>query len=363
MTKNNVRYSMCWEDPELVLSALNISKKDSVLSIASAGENIFSILLKEPKKLVAIDSNLSQIYLIKLKAAAIKELNFEEFVKFIGLKDSPNRVKYYNKCKKYLSKTEIRFWESNIQSIQKGVIQSGKFEKYLDMFRNYILRFVVKKEDILRYLAMTNLKSQEQFFLEKWNNLRWRLLFKIFFSKAVMQIFGRDKSYFAFNEKPNIANHFYERSKWGITKIPAKSNYFMHMILTGKIPTPFLNHPYLDISNFNKLKKSVNKIEYIHSDLLEFLKQEKASKFSKYNLSDIFEKESQDGYEKTLAEISRTAQKNAIICYWNNLVSRSEHKKVKSVVQETRLSEELHSKERVFFYSCFIVEKKSSIKP
>ena len=102
-----ILYSMCWEDPEVVISALNISKKDSVLSIASGGENIFAILLKNPKRLIAIDNNKHQMYLTKLKAFAIKELNFEEFVEFIGIKKSKRRNKMQTQKLNLRNKKEL----------------------------------------------------------------------------------------------------------------------------------------------------------------------------------------------------------------------------------------------------------------
>ena len=354
--KRQINYSMCWEDPNLVLSALEVSSKDIVLSIVSGGENLFALLQKNPKKLIAIDSNRYQIYLVKLKIAAIKELDFEQFIEFIGFKDCNTRLEYFNKCKKHLNDEDIEFWNKNITYINEGLIHCGKFEFYLRLFRKFILSLVLSKKKINYYLSLQSIEEQEKFYLKYWNNLRWRFLFKVFFSKTIMELFGRDKKYFEQNKIKNVASHFYHNAKKGIVKIPIKDNFFMYMILTGTILTPFQYHPYLDKDNFLKLKKKVDKIMFIHDDLLNFLTNY-GGKINKYALSDIFEKDSQDAYEKTISLISKKSAIGSRLCYWNNLVKRKNHN-VKNIKRDFNKSKELFKKDRVLFYSNFILEEK-----
>ena len=356
MVKRLINYSMCWEDPNLVLSALDVSSKDTVLSIASGGENLFAILLRNPKKLIAIDSNKYQIYLVKLKIAAIKEFDFEQFVGFIGFKKCKDRLRLFNRCKKHLSDEEIEFWNKNIVYINEGLINCGKFESYLGLFRKFILRLVLSKKKINNYLSLQNIEEQEKFYLKYWDNLKWRLLFRVFFSRTIMQLFGRDKRYFEQNRIKNIASHFYHKAKKGITRTPVKDNFFMHMILTGTIPTPFQAHPYLDKDNFLELKKKVDKITFFSDNLMSFLISY-SGKIDKYSLSDIFEKDTQETYQKIISLISKKSSKGSRLCYWNNLVKRKNHN-VKNIKRDSNKSEQLFEKDRVLFYSDFILEEK-----
>ena len=91
----SISYSMCWEDPLVLNKALRVKKSDKVLSIVSGGENIFALLLKNPKQIIGIDLKKEQIYLTKLKIEAMKNLNYEEFVRFLGFKDSHSRISVY----------------------------------------------------------------------------------------------------------------------------------------------------------------------------------------------------------------------------------------------------------------------------
>ena len=90
---------MCWEDPLILLESLKVSDTNNVLSIISGGENFFALLLQNPRKLVGIDINKEQIFLTKLKMCAIENLNFKDFVKFIGLTESSNRIQIFSKIK------------------------------------------------------------------------------------------------------------------------------------------------------------------------------------------------------------------------------------------------------------------------
>mgnify|MGYP001559788449 CR=1 FL=1 len=352
-----ISYSLCWEDPLILSEALKISEEDNVLSIISGGENILSLLLKNPKKVVGIDIKMEQIYLAKLKISCIENLEFEEFVKFLGIKYSNNRLEIFNNIKKYLQKEEVEYWENNLDSIRIGIVHCGKFERYLAKFRKYFLPLIISKRRINEFLLLDSLDKQERFYRTYWNNWRFRLLFRIFFSKKGLES-GRDKQYFRYSSQNKVSDYYLERVKHSLTEIPIRTNFFMHYILTGTIPVPFENHPYLDKDNFNKLKGILKnkKIEFVNLDIYEFLKNSKEKSFSKFNLSDIFEAKTQEEYEDLLKEIIRVSRKNSIVCYWNNLANRSDHCFINNLIKDKDMSEDLYNKDRVHFYSRFIIE-------
>ena len=352
-----ISYSMCWEDPQILSEALKISKQDSILSIVAGGENILSLLLKNPKNVVGIDISKEQIYLTKLKISCIKNLEFEEFVGFIGIKFSNNRLEIFNRIKKSLEKEEVDYWENNLDLIKSGIVNCGKFERYLEKFRKYFLPLIISKKRINEFLLLDSLNKQKIFYRTYWNNWRFRLLFRIFFSKKGLES-GRDKQYFLYSSQNKISDYYLKRVEHSLTEIPIRTNFFMHFILAGSIPIPFENHPYLDKSNFDKLKELLKhkQIKFIELDIYKFLKGSKAKSFSKFNLSDIFEAKTQEEYESLLKEIVRVSKDKGIVCYWNNLANRSDHTPINNLVKDKNKSKELYEKDRVHFYSRFIVE-------
>lgn len=352
-----ISYSMCWEDPMVLSKALRVKKSDKVLSIVSGGENIFALLLKNPKQLVGVDSKKEQIYLTKLKIEAIRNLNYEEFVSFLGFKDSNSRISIYYNLKKNLTKEEISFWDHNVNAIKKGIVHSGKLERYLNSFRKFALPVIISKKNIKQFLSLSSKEAQVAFYNKCWDTKRFRFLFKIFFSKKGLKS-GRDKKYFKFSDEKNISSHYLKRVEHALKNIPIKTNYFMQYLLTGTTKTPFEGHPYLDKNNFKLIKELLKKgkLKLVHSDVKSYLLKESKQKFSKFNLSDIFESQSMKEYHELLELISQCSSDNGIICYWNNLTKRDKHKKIKGIKKDKSLSKKLYGLDRVHFYSNFIVE-------
>jgi len=351
-----ISYSMCWEDPDILLEALNISNKDNVLTITSGGENLLAILLKNPNTVVAIDINKEQIYLTKLKIYAIQKLNFEEFIQFLGFKSCSDRVGLFNKIKGSLNNEELRYWNSHLDEINKGIIHCGKLERYLSKFRKYFLPFIISKKRINEFLLLDSIDKQKEFYRKYIDNWRFRLLFKIFFSRKGLES-GRDKDYFKYSSQTKTSNYYLGKVRHGLTEIPIKDNFFMQYILIGTIIIPLNNHPYLDIENFNKLKLSIKRIKFFNADIHKYVKKEKSESFNKFNLSDVFEVKTQEEYEEILKEIVRVSYNNGLVCYWNNLVPRYEHDKVLGINKDELLSSKLSKRDRCHFYSRFIVEK------
>src|SRR5437868_14932385 len=78
---NNLVYNTCWEDPRLDRVALQIGPSDNILVITSAGCNALDYALCSPSNVYAVDMNPRQNALQELKKAAIKSLQFQDFIR------------------------------------------------------------------------------------------------------------------------------------------------------------------------------------------------------------------------------------------------------------------------------------------
>ena len=193
---NTIHYSQSWEDPQPLTDALNINPADHVLSIASAGDNTFALLLKNPVSITAIDVNPVQIDLMELKIRAIQYLNYEDFISFLGFRKCSNRNKLYSYIRRDLSERARNYWDTQPKKISIGVAHCGKFESYFKIFRNFVLPFIHSRENIQQLLSSQCFEQQVVFYNSVWNNIRWRVLFRIFFCKFILGHFGRDPSFF-----------------------------------------------------------------------------------------------------------------------------------------------------------------------
>ena len=66
---------------------------------------------------------------------------------------------------------------------------------------------------------------------------------------------------------------------------------------------------------------------------------------------------SQNEYELFLREIIRVSKKKSLACYWNNLAPRYKHENIRGITQDWKNATNLFDKDRVPFYSKFILEK------
>ena len=368
-----IRYSQCWEDTEVLLESLNIQENDICFGILSAGDNVFSMLAENPKKVVALDISFPQIALAKLKKEVFNSLSYEEMLEFMGVIKSDKRVETYDRIRENLDKEVKEYWDFNKEAIEKGIIHTGKFEKFFKIFREKILPFVHSKKRVEKLLEKKSRQERMEYYDNHWNNFRWKLMFKLFFSKYIVGKLGRDKEFFRYAEK-NISEEMKERSRYALCELNPYENPYINYILTGNYRKDCLPY-FLRKENFDKIRKNLHKVEIIQSSVEEYL-DNIDFKIDKFNLSDIFEYMSVENYSKLMEKIYDNAEDNALLAYWNLIVGRNseklDYKKTDSEITVTgketnvnrkkyermkELDKKLHEKDMTFFYTDFVVEK------
>ena len=131
-----LRYTNVWEDPKVLLSAMGSQENARILSVASAGDNVLSLLTLKPALVLGVDLSLTQLYLLELKMKAIELLGRKECAAFLGFEKSTERLDVYQKMKNSLSVQAQEYFDSILLSIELGIVHSGKFEKYFQLFVN-----------------------------------------------------------------------------------------------------------------------------------------------------------------------------------------------------------------------------------
>ena len=366
-----IRYSQCWEDTEVLLESLNIQKNDICFGILSAGDNVFSMLAENPKKVVALDISFPQIALAKLKKEVFNSLSYEEMLEFMGVTKSDRRIEMYDRIRENLDKEVKEYWDFNRESIENGIIHAGKFEKFFKIFREKILPFVHNRKRVEKLLEDKPEQERMDYYDKCWNNFRWKLMFKLFFSKYIVGKLGRDKEFFRYAEK-NISEEMKERSRYALCELNPYENPYINYILTGNYRKDCLPY-FLRKENFDKIRKNLHKVEIIQSSVEEYL-DKIDYKINKFNLSDIFEYMSAENYSKLMEKIYDNAEDNALLAYWNLIVERNSEKlayketdseiavtgKEKNMKKFERMKEldsRLHKRDMTFFYTDFVVEK------
>jgi len=348
-----IRYANCWEDPDILLKGLNPQPGSRILSVGSAGDNSFSLLTTNPEFVIAVDISKPQLHLIELKKVAIKNLEYDEYLKFVGFIDDIKRLQTFEKIKSFLLPDTQKYWEHHVEQIKNGIIHQGKFEKYFQMFSKKILPFIHSKKRVAKLFEKKSDQEQITFYNSKWNSWRWRLLFKIFFSKYVMGKFGRDPEFLK-EVKVSVSEYIFNKAAKQLSSVEAQNNFILQYNLTGSFGS-LLPH-YAQKQNFEKVKSNIDKLIIKEGYAEDVFKETK--NFDCMNLSNIFEYMSVELFEQTAKQLIEASKPGARLAYWNLMVPRRISINYKEMVSyEKELSEKFTDIDKGFFYNKFIIDK------
>lgn len=351
---SRIRYAQCWEDADILLKALNIKAGDVCLSVASAGDNSLSLLTANPAKVIAVDFNRQQIACLELKARAIKHLTYDELLCLVGVR-AGDRLSLYAKIRPHLSNETKTFFDVQKLDLSRGIGHAGKFEKYFEIFRNAALPFVHSKETCDELLVKREVDDRRRFFDEVWNTPKWRTLFRMFFSRKVMGLLGRDPAFFQYVQT-DVAQAILDRTEYALTALDPAENPYLQWILKGNYITA-LPH-YLRKENYEAIKANIDKLELRVGSIESVLEELPAGSVDKFNLSDIFEYMSMDNYHRLLSQLVLSARTGARLVYWNMLAPRCRPEKMAPVLKShTELAQQLHKEDKAFFYSKLVIEE------
>jgi S-adenosylmethionine-diacylglycerol 3-amino-3-carboxypropyl transferase len=348
-----IRYAQCWEDADILMEALQPGPGKRCLSIASAGDNSLAMLAFAPEHVLAIDLSAAQLACLALRVAAYRCLQHHELLQLIGSRGCSDRGALYRHCRDYLAVDVRAFWDQRTAHITRGIGSVGKFEEYFRLFRTRVLPLIHSQKQVAGLLESRTMQERETFYDQHWNNWRWQLLFRIFFSRRLMGMLGRSPAFFEYVEG-SVAERILERTHHALTELDPAQNPYLHWILTGAhgAMLPFAMRE----ENFEAIRRNLDRLEWRCSSVEDALGA--AESFDCFNLSDIFEYMSPASYEQLLRTLIVHAKPAARLAYWNMLAPRNRPAALAELLDPlAELSNELFAKDKAFFYSAFIVEQ------
>ncbi|MEP7165028.1 MAG: DUF3419 family protein [Ferruginibacter sp.] len=340
-----------WEDPESDHAALKIRPNDSVLAITSGGCNVLGFLLFDPEIIYSIDINPTQSYMLELKIAAIKHLDFEDFIAFAGLKEHSNRTALYNRIRSSLSSEALEFWNGQDKIITHGFIMNGKYEGFIKLAGKF-LNFLQGKNRVKGLFSDKSKEEQELYFDNVWNTKRFHYLFRILFNKRMLAKRGLVADYFHFDDgSRSFAESFYNRSKKAFRNIPVKGNYFLSLYLLGRYSNNSEVPAYLLKENFDRIKTRVDRIKIITAEAQGWIDSMPAESIDCFALSNICELMSEKETQRLFTAVLRTARKDARVIFRNLMIPREVPDTLKNqVIKNEQLSKYIYDNDRSFVY-------------
>ncbi|MBA2671333.1 MAG: DUF3419 family protein [Gemmatimonadetes bacterium] len=349
---DRIRYASVWEDADVLCEALRpVATRGRLLSIASAGDNALALLTLDPAEVVAVDLNTAQLACLELRVAAFRELEEAELLAFLGVEPSAARPAIYRRLRPQLSAGPREFWDAHPEMVREGIIHGGKFERYLGAFRRWALPLVHSGATMRALREPRSQQQQRTFYLDRWDTARWRLLFRIFFSRAMMGRIGRDPALFD-HVHGSVGDRILERTRYALSEIPTASNPYLAYIMTGNYPAA-ARPRYLRSDNIALIRDRIERIRWTRAGA-----EEVDGPFDGFNLSDIFEYMDPREHERTYGELLHNACHGARLVYWNMLAPRSLPNRFLNRVSPLKVeSAALHARDRAWFYSALHVDE------
>lgn len=350
-----IRYGSVWEDADVLCSALEpVAANGRLLSIASAGDNALALLTLDPAEVVAVDLSHAQLAAVALRIAAFRALDHTELLAFLGVTEGADRVATYHRLAPLMPDDARAFWNAREADVRAGVIHAGKFERYFRIFRYRVLPLVHRRARIDALLRQRTTADQRRFYREEWDTVRWRLVFRVFFSRLVMGRLGRDPAFFDHVEG-SVGERILERTRYALTEIPVGTNPYLTYIMTGNYGASALPR-YLRAEHFEAIRARVERVRLVRGSA-----EQCDGPFDGFNLSDIFEYMSDAEHRRTYGALLEQAAPGARIAYWNMLAPRRAPAEFEGRVERlASLSSELHAQDRAWFYSAFHVDRVAS---
>jgi S-adenosylmethionine-diacylglycerol 3-amino-3-carboxypropyl transferase len=310
-----VLYANCWEDPQLDRAALGIDEDDIVLSITSGGCNLLAFLLDNPRKVIALDVNPHQGYLLELKMAAFRMLSYERNLEFFGVRPCSRRIECYRLLlRPCLSSDAARFWDGHPKKIARGLIHAGRYERYMRLLRRTVVTGFGKRRLIKRMFETDDPAAREKLYREKWQGVWWRFLTGVMLSRWLNSLLF-DKAFFAYLDRDfSFGRHFAAKAERALVQLPMKENSFLSYILLGRFYDEAYLPVYLRRENFPAIRDRLDRVEIVTDSCEHLFAGLEDSSISKFNFSNIF--------EYLLRETVRVARDGAVLTYRNLLVFR-----------------------------------------
>jgi S-adenosylmethionine-diacylglycerol 3-amino-3-carboxypropyl transferase len=351
---NDIRYAQLWEDADVLVEALGDQRGATLVSIASAGDNALAMLTLDPARVVAIDLSAAQVACLRIRMAAYKMLDHSALIELLGSVPSARRAELLDKVCQTMDDADQPFWAARRDEvIRHGLAGIGKFERYFRIFQQWLLPLTQSGSTVDEVFRPKSKRERQRFLDERWNNWRWRLLLKFFFSNLVMGRLGRDKAFFEHVEG-SLAEHVARRLYHAAVDLDPSENPYLHWILKGchgaALPLAWRKE------HFDTIRDRLDRLD-LRCGALEALVAtgERADGF---NLSDIFEYMGKDVFEAVYGSVVAAANPGARLVYWNMMVPRRAPAAYSDRIRTlTDVEARGKARDKAFFYSDFVVEQ------
>jgi S-adenosylmethionine-diacylglycerol 3-amino-3-carboxypropyl transferase len=342
-----LNYSLGNEDWAVEAQALNVTKGDRVICITASGDRPLHLLMTDCAEIISLDMNRTQNYLLELKICAIKHLDYEKYLAFLGCNHTPFRRNIFSELIKHLTKDCAAFWKKNIKMIQRGIIYQGRTERTTQIASQFFK--LIRHRKIKKLFLFTHLESQRDFVKSEWDTRAWRKIFDVFMHPKMLRLLVNDPG-LATSDYPHPGTYVRHRIRDFLDNHLAIKSPLLQLLLTGSI-APDAYFPYLTYDGYTKIRSHPERLQFLTGDIVEYLEGLESSFANVFSLSDIASYMPQMDFEKLLYAMQHAASPGARICLREFISKRNFPAALfDSLRRNTTLEKKLEAEETNFVY-------------
>jgi len=282
-------YNTCWEDPAVDRLALNLTPRDTMLVITSAGCNVLDYAIHGAGRIHAVDANPRQTALLELKLAGIRRLEFEDFFQLFGTGYHPRFSELYRQTLRgELSDFARDYWDRHhdwFTSGRSSFYYHGLSGLVARGFRTYLKLRPKLAEPVYALFDTRDLEAQRKLYDEHINPQLWGKGMNWVLSRQLtMSLLGvpyPQRREVQAQHAGGVAGFIRECFEYVFRQLPVWDNYFWSVYVRGRYGEHCCPE-YLKADQFQALKGGLVENVVPHTcTVTEFLRdtEERISRF------------------------------------------------------------------------------------
>lgn len=340
-------YSASNEDGFSECRALDINEDDTIFAITGSGSRSIDLLIKSPKKVISIDFNKTQNYLLKLKIAGYKYLCYEDFLTLMWIQNKTQSYIIFESIKKYLDEETRFFFENNTYLFKKWIIYSGVWEKINTSFSKI---FFFKKSRIEKLFSSKTIEEQQKYWKQEFDNWLLRWFIKLITNRFLWTHIIREPWTKLIKKDFDIAKYSLEKLRHLMSISLLQENDFANLIFLWSYEHSLPIH--LKKEYFEIIKQNIDKVEIVDGSILDYVKDKnKAKEITWYSLSDFCSYAPDDFYKEVWENIVKNSKNGTKFCERQYLVKRNPEKLSNKIKRDFKREKELEKTDKTFIYT------------
>jgi S-adenosylmethionine:diacylglycerol 3-amino-3-carboxypropyl transferase len=346
-------YTHVNEDNAVERLAMADMQAGELFVIAGSGERVLA-LLDHPgiSTVYVVDNNREALYLCALKIAALKALDVQTYLRFVGLlvASAEERLQCFAQLSPELAEACREFWSTKQAEIAAGICTVGHFEQFLAKARPW-LRFFLGKGF---YQCLEKPRAEWR----RFPHLRWAMVRWLFARRFTYRLFGlRDQAFISAGAELSAIPAAMQQS---LLEGRVQESCLFHLVMNGHLRAmpPEYQPPSFQPEVLKRIKLALYErrlqIHYVLSDVSEALRtlpfQQGVNRF--FSLSDLLSFMDWADMEKLIGQIASLPQGQ------NRAVFRAfvRNRPSDAELGELGRVEDLSTAERTHFYQVFQID-------